>query len=149
MIRFDLREIHDRFRGWLGLSDAQRVNLDRRAFARGLMLTSAGLLLPASSIVDFGRAEEEAWPIALTHGRNRIVLHNWAMAHDGPQGSALAVEIAAKWSQRLKRAIEDAEKATEVAVSISYRITPSSSRSRELWTGLPCTVRCPRDLPFR
>ena len=42
----------DRLRDWAATSDTERVNLDRRAFLRGMAVTSAGLLVPGATVFD-------------------------------------------------------------------------------------------------
>jgi len=48
-------KIFDRIRDWLGASDEEKVMMDRRAFLKGMTVTSAGLLVPGVTIFDVGR----------------------------------------------------------------------------------------------
>jgi hypothetical protein len=45
----------DRVREWAGLSDAGKVSFDRRAFLKGMVVTSAGLVVPGAAVFDMGR----------------------------------------------------------------------------------------------
>lgn len=49
-------KLFERIRKFLDLSESEKVRLDRRAFLRGMAVTSAGLLVPAATIFDFGRS---------------------------------------------------------------------------------------------
>jgi len=45
----------DKFKGWLGLSEAEKTRMDRRAFLKGMAITSAGVLIPGALIFDLAR----------------------------------------------------------------------------------------------
>ena len=45
----------DRLRDWASNSDGEKVRLDRRAFLKGMAVTSAGLLVPGAVMFDMGR----------------------------------------------------------------------------------------------
>ena len=56
-------KIFDRVRGWAFRSDDEKVSIDRRAFLRGMAVTSAGLLVPGATVFGAGRvvAAEPLW----------------------------------------------------------------------------------------
>lgn len=45
-------KIFDRIREWASTSDEDKVRLDRRAFLKGMAVTSAGLLVPGAAVFD-------------------------------------------------------------------------------------------------
>jgi len=49
-------KIFDKIREWASRSDEERVQLDRRAFLKGMAVTSAGLLVPGAAVFDLGRS---------------------------------------------------------------------------------------------
>ena len=52
----------DRIREWAGLSDDDKMQLDRRAFLKGMAVTSAGLFVPGAVVFDMGRVVRPAPP---------------------------------------------------------------------------------------
>ena len=48
-------KIVDRIREWVGMGDDDKVALDRRAFLKGMVVTSAGLLVAGPTVFDMGR----------------------------------------------------------------------------------------------
>jgi len=49
-------KLFEKLKGWLGLSDGEKVQMDRRAFMKGMVVTSAGVLLPGATFIDMARA---------------------------------------------------------------------------------------------
>jgi hypothetical protein len=47
--------LFDKFKGWLGFSEAEKIQLDRRAFLKGMAVTSAGILVPGAVVFDMAR----------------------------------------------------------------------------------------------
>jgi len=47
--------LFDRIKQWATTSDEERVELDRRAFLKGMTVTGAGLLVPGAAFFDMGR----------------------------------------------------------------------------------------------
>lgn len=55
--------IFDRIREWASASDDDKVQLDRRAFLKGMAVTSAGLLVPGAAVFDMGRIVRPEAPV--------------------------------------------------------------------------------------
>lgn len=47
--------IFDKLKNWLHLSDTEKVQMDRRAFLKGMTITAGGLLVPGAVAFDMGR----------------------------------------------------------------------------------------------
>jgi len=46
--------LFDRIKRWAETPDDDKVSLDRRAFLKGMAVTSAGLLVPGAAVFDMG-----------------------------------------------------------------------------------------------
>jgi hypothetical protein len=55
--------LFDKFKGWLGFSEEEKVQLDRRAFLKGMAVTSAGVLIPGAAVFDMARAAPGGLPV--------------------------------------------------------------------------------------
>lgn len=51
----DFVKLWERLRGWVSSSEQEKVGIDRRAFLRGMTVTSVGLLVPGVSVFGFPR----------------------------------------------------------------------------------------------
>lgn len=49
--------LFDKLKGWLGFTETERVQMDRRAFLKGMAVTSAGVLVPGAAVFDMARVE--------------------------------------------------------------------------------------------
>lgn len=98
--------LFDKFKGWLGFSEAEKIQMDRRAFLKGMAVTSAGVLLPGAAVFDMARAapavllpaQAEIWPkgvivsvngIVQQEGSDYTVDHDMGMFQINPQSGLL------------------------------------------------------------
>jgi hypothetical protein len=70
--------LFDRLRQWAGLSDSEKVEMDRRAFMKGMSITGAGLLVPGVAVFDLGRGLRAEVP-----ERIRFVDEHGRLKHPG------------------------------------------------------------------
>lgn len=52
-------KMFERLREWASSSDDEKMQMDRRAFLRGMAVTSAGLLVPGATVFDLARSSRE------------------------------------------------------------------------------------------
>lgn len=76
-------KVFQRIRDFFALRETEKVNLDRRAFLQGMAVTSAGVLVPAATVFDFGRVVRPQSKVSLALDAKLIPVGSVYMGTNG------------------------------------------------------------------